>query len=75
MSHFYGTLQGSRGEATRCGTKRSGIEATAASWDGAIVSEIRWNEDKQRNEYIVCLRPWQGRGVNKVIASGVLGDE
>jgi len=36
MSHFYGTLQGNRGEATRCGTKKSGIETYAASWKGAI---------------------------------------
>lgn len=32
MAHFYGRLQGNRGEATRCGSKDSGIDATAESW-------------------------------------------
>ena len=71
MSKFYGTLQGSRGEATRCGSKRSGIETIAASWAGAIETRVFWNEDKQRNEYIVTKRPWQGSaGETKVLASG-----
>ena len=33
MAHFYGTTQGHRGEATRCGTKNSGLTATANGWD------------------------------------------
>ena len=42
MSRFYGSLQGSRGVATRCGTKNSGIEAHVRGWDvgvRAIVNE------------------------------------
>jgi hypothetical protein len=35
MSHFYGTLQGDRGVATRCGTARSGISASAQGWAGS----------------------------------------
>ncbi|MHB8098117.1 MAG: hypothetical protein ACYDD5_00830 [Sulfuricurvum sp.] len=33
MSHYYSRIQGHRGEATRCGTKSSGITATATGWD------------------------------------------
>ena len=40
MSHFYSKIQGNRGEATRCGTKDSGVTATAASWTGAIRTEL-----------------------------------
>lgn len=36
MSAYYGRLQGSRGEATRCGSKASGITATAESWGSVI---------------------------------------
>lgn len=36
MAEFYGRLQGSRGEATRCGTKDSGITATAESWKSVL---------------------------------------
>lgn len=32
MSHFYGGVRGGRGEATRCGSKRAGIQAYAKSW-------------------------------------------
>src|SRR5262245_41860559 len=32
MSHFYGNLQGSRGEATRCGTAWSGITSHVRGW-------------------------------------------
>lgn len=32
MAHFYGSMQGNRGEATRCGSKESGIEAHIRGW-------------------------------------------
>ena len=36
MSEFYGRLQGNRGEATRCGSKASGIVVTAESWTSVV---------------------------------------
>lgn len=36
MAEFYGRLQGNRGEATRCGSKESGISATVESWKTVI---------------------------------------
>jgi hypothetical protein len=36
MAHFYGDLQGSRGEATRCGTKASGIDAHIRGWHTGV---------------------------------------
>ena len=33
MSHFYGNMQGSREETTRCGTKQSGLTAHVRGWD------------------------------------------
>ena len=33
MAYFYGTVQGHRGAAARTGTKVSGIEASANSWN------------------------------------------
>lgn len=40
MAHFYGTLNGNRGEATRLGTKASGIEATVETWGTVCKSSI-----------------------------------
>ncbi len=39
MSEFYGRVQGSRSEATRCGTSGSGISATAETWHSVIRAE------------------------------------
>ena len=33
MAHFYSRIKGSRGPATRCGTKSSGITANVTGWD------------------------------------------
>lgn len=38
MSAYYGKLQGSRGEATRCGGKASGIDAKAETWHTRITA-------------------------------------
>jgi len=38
MSHFYGTVEGHRSQATRQGTQSSGMETYCASWEGAIRS-------------------------------------
>ena len=33
MSHFYASIQGTRGEATRCGDKNNGIRGHIRGWD------------------------------------------
>lgn len=40
MSHFYGTMQGSRGEATRQGTKQSGLSAHIRGWGVGVYVTI-----------------------------------
>ncbi len=40
MSKFYGDLQGSRGEATRCGTKQSGIRSHVRGWHVGIRATV-----------------------------------
>lgn len=72
MSHFYGTVEGNRGAATRGGTKGSGLITTAAGWGGAIM--VRVYHDKEGvDRYVITLGPWKGsEGAYKTIASGVL---
>jgi hypothetical protein len=68
MSHFYGTLAGCRGEATRCGSKESGITTHAASWDGAVRARVY-----DRNGVgwtTVELVPWHGSGKNRLLYDG-----
>jgi hypothetical protein len=53
MAHFYGTVQGHRGEASRLGSKASGISATASGWN--IGGEIRAVYDEQLKTDVVRL--------------------
>ena len=72
MSHFYGTMQGSRGQATRCGTKNSGMEVVAAAWGGAIRTML-YVDEQGRDCYRVEQVQWQGAGEYRLIAEGVVG--
>jgi hypothetical protein len=72
MSHFYGTVQGSRGEATRCGYK-SGLETWAAGWGGAVKVQV-YHEDGR--DYVrVTKQPWRGVGKFKLLYEGPLGEK
>lgn len=44
MSAFYGTVEGQRGPATRCGSLDSGIRASAQSWKGSVVINLHYME-------------------------------
>ena len=45
MSKLYGTLQGCRGKATRCGSVSSGMRASVQSWNGSLVVYMDLNEN------------------------------
>lgn len=72
MAHFYGTLQGNRGETTRCGSKNSGLETWSAGWNGAVRVQL-YHRDGQ--DYVrITKQPWQGAGEFKLIYEGPLGE-
>lgn len=62
MAHFYGSIQGNRGEATRCGTAGSGFQAVAASWQGAVYTTLEYDEKSDSDWAYVRLNPWRGAG-------------
>ena len=72
MSHFYGTLAGNRGQASRCATKASGITTVAASWTGAVEVSLHYDEESGENRYFVQLIPWHGVGRREILAQGKL---
>lgn len=74
MSHFYGTLNGARGEATRCGSKASGLVTYAASWDGAVSVNLTYDERTEKNMFEIYQRCWKAQGVNQLIARGTVGE-
>jgi hypothetical protein len=74
MSHFYGVIQGNRGDATRGGSKGSGLTATAASWAGAIRVDLEHDSVSGDDRFIVTQVKWHGRGVSQRLAVGVIGE-
>lgn len=73
MAHFYGTLQGARGEATRGGSKQSGIETYTASWEGAVNVRLWYDKDANADMAEVSLVKWHGRGASHVLYHGPVG--
>lgn len=77
MSHFYATIRGHRGEATRQGTARSGMYSNTAGWKGSI-SVYLWESSRAEHDdcpdrYTVSLVPWSSSGgESRVIAEGPL---
>ena len=74
MSHFYGTIQGNRGETTRGGSKDSGLTTFAASWKGAVRVDVFVNQDTGEDVARVALVPWRGRGINRILYEGPVGE-
>lgn len=76
MSHFYGTLNGNRGEATRRGNKESGMLTFCASWNGAIRCHayVKRNERGEETDYVrISMTTWHGAGEVVLIYDGPIG--
>lgn len=68
MAHYYGKVQGTKGTGSRLGTKTSGMETIAASWEGAVKVTLY---HKEGHDYAcVKLIPWEGQGVTKLLYEG-----
>lgn len=75
MGHFFGSVEGSRGETHRLGTRASGLSTTAAGWGGAISVEITHDEKTDKDLFLVRQHTWRGEGVSEIIAEGVVGEK
>ena len=58
MAHYYGTVTGSRTRVTRCGTKRSGIAATLATWGVGIRVSIEHDPATNSDTFTLERIPW-----------------
>jgi hypothetical protein len=62
MARFFGSIQGSKGEATRLGTAKTGIQGHIRGWDiGAKVMMDVTSDDKDVVE-VYITRGSNGRG-------------
>ena len=75
MANFYGIVQGNRGEATRMGSPKSGLQTVCASWNGAVRCSAFVGPDGQDMVNIV-LEPWRGHGpTSRVLYSGPMNPD
>ena len=58
-------------DATRQGSKKSGLAVSAATWSGCIQVCLFYDEKTDLDHYNVCLKPWQGKGKSKFLVEGV----
>lgn len=74
MAHFFGSVKGNRSEATRLGTKNSGLSTIAASYSGAVKVEL-WEHENGKTYATVRLTPWEGSGVSHCLFNGPVGQK
>lgn len=68
MAHFYGTLQGARGEASRLGHAKSGLRTEACSWQGKVSTYLY---EKDGVDYAhVRLGTHNGAGTDRTLYNG-----
>ena len=53
MAQYYASIQGNHGEATRMGTKKTGMEAHIRGWNIGVRVYCRWNEETNKDEITV----------------------
>ena len=68
MAHFYGSVEGSRGAATRLGTANSGMVTVAANWSGAVRVTLECRDGV--DIALVELVPWNGHGTTRQLYHG-----
>ena len=57
MSALYCSIQGCRGEATRCGSKSSGVRASVQSWTCSLVSYMDLDDN---GKPVITLKTSEG---------------
>ena len=62
MAQYRGTLTGQRGSASRLGSKKSGLSAHVASWQGAVDVDLWHNDETGIDMVRVTLCQHMGAG-------------
>ena len=55
MAQYYADIQGTRGAATRMGSKNSGMSGHIRGWSVGAKVFMSWNEQEQRDEVTIKL--------------------
>ena len=69
MAQFYASIQGNRGQATRMGTKNSGIQGHIRGWDVGVAVECSVDKGGHDVCYVYTTGGSNGVGSRIMIAS------
>lgn len=76
---FWGSLQGNGSQqVTRGGSKDSGLQVEAASWNGRVQTQVfqrLMNDEEFQRFRVVMLPHWSKDGPATVLAEGILNCE
>jgi len=73
MAHFRGTVEGNRGEASRLGSRDSGLLVIGNGWEIGVHCYCHYSEERQAD--VISIRLTRGsnsRGPGKCLGSWVL---
>ena len=73
MAHFYGTLKGNRGAASRLGTKASDMTTTCQSWEGSV-TVCMWHDEAEDRNWVELQTHVGSRSGGQTIFLGPLSD-
>lgn len=74
MAQYHAEVQGNRGPASRCGSKRSGIRAAVNGWHIGTEVEIRY-ENERDVVYVYRTDGSNGDGTRTLVAKFDNGNE
>ena len=66
MAQFIGKIQGQRGQATRLGSKSSGLEVQANGWNIGCTARLNYNGIKERDEIDIYVTAGSGKDKDRV---------
>lgn len=70
MAHFYADIQGARGEASRCGSKQSGIDGHIRGWNIGARVALRHDSKTGKDKCTIYLTSGSnGNHANIIIGS------
>ena len=69
MAQFYASIQGNRGQATRMGTKNSGIQGHIRGWDVGVAVECSVDKDGHDVCYVYATQGSNDARARRCIAS------
>ena len=55
MAQYYASIQGNRGQATRMGTKSSGLDGHVRGWHIGCRAYMSYNEETEQDEVTIYL--------------------